>query len=58
MKKEERVSLTSGELQDLLAEVQVDLLADPRLDRMQMFAIASIISLIGIKMRQKMFEED
>ena len=31
MKKEERVSLTSGELQDLLAEVQVDLLADPRL---------------------------
>lgn len=58
MKKRERVSLTSGDLQDFLAEVQVDLLADERLDRRQMFAIASIISLIGIKMRQKLFEED
>ena len=58
MKKEQRVSITSGELQNLLAEVQVDLLADPRLDRMQMYAMATIISLIGIKMRRKLFEED
>ena len=58
MKREQRVSITSGELQNLLAEVQVDLLADPRLDRMQMYAMATIISLIGIKMRRKLFEED
>ena len=58
MKNVQRVSITSGELQNLLAEVQVDLLADPRLDRMQMYAMATIISLIGIKMRRKLFEED